>query len=117
MAPQPIDINKDIAKLEPIMQQALAELGKSHTFKVTEGLRSLERQKMLKETGKSWTLKSRHLVGFAADLYPYPDGYKSNPEVWIKLHNDWDRIVLAYAYHPEPRIDRDLNHFGILGPL
>lgn len=37
-------------------------------FVVTEGLRTLERQKQLKAAGKSWTLNSRHLTGHAVDV-------------------------------------------------
>lgn len=37
-------------------------------FTVTEGLRTLERQKKLKLAGASWTLNSRHLTGHAVDL-------------------------------------------------
>lgn len=39
-------------------------------FVVTEGLRSLQRQRMLVDTGKSRTLKSRHLSGHAVDVVP-----------------------------------------------
>lgn len=35
---------------------------------VTEGLRNIERQKVLLAAGKSWTLNSRHLTGHAVDL-------------------------------------------------
>lgn len=43
---------------------------------VTEGLRTLERQKQLKAAGKSWTLDSRHLTGHAVDLVDANDfGY------------------------------------------
>lgn len=35
---------------------------------VTEGLRTLERQKELVAAGKSWTLNGRHLTGHAVDL-------------------------------------------------
>jgi len=41
-------------------------------FSVTEGVRNIERQRMLKRTGKSTTLKSRHLTGHAVDVVPYP---------------------------------------------
>ena len=41
-------------------------------FSVTEGVRNIERQRMLKKTGKSTTLKSRHLTGHAVDVVPYP---------------------------------------------
>lgn len=37
-------------------------------FVVTEGLRTLERQRALKAAGKSWTLDSRHLTGHAVDV-------------------------------------------------
>ena len=37
-------------------------------FKITEGLRSYERQKELKRIGATTTLKSRHLDGHAVDL-------------------------------------------------
>lgn len=37
-------------------------------FVVTEGLRNLERQRMLVAAGKSWTLNSRHLNGMAVDV-------------------------------------------------
>lgn len=41
-------------------------------FSVTEGIRHIERQRMLVATGKSTTLNSRHLTGHAVDLVPYP---------------------------------------------
>lgn len=43
-------------------------------FTVVEGLRTLERQKKLLAEKKSQTLKSRHLIGEAVDLYPFYDG-------------------------------------------
>lgn len=42
-------------------------------FVVTEGLRTLDRQKQLKAAGKSWTLNSRHLTGHAVDLVDADD--------------------------------------------
>jgi len=41
-------------------------------FSVIEGVRSFQRQKMLKAQGKSRTLNSRHLTGHAVDLVDYP---------------------------------------------
>jgi len=43
-------------------------------FAVIEGLRTLERQKQLKASGASKTLKSRHLTGHAVDIAPYIGG-------------------------------------------
>ena len=42
-------------------------------FAVLEGLRTLERQKVLKEAGASQTLNSRHLTGHAVDLGAWVD--------------------------------------------
>lgn len=43
-------------------------------FMVTCGLRTLEEQKVLVATGKSKTMKSKHLTGHAVDLAPIIDG-------------------------------------------
>ena len=43
-------------------------------FGVTEGLRSIERQKELFKAGKSQTMKSRHIIGEAVDLVAYVNG-------------------------------------------
>ena len=42
-------------------------------FRVTEGVRTLDRQKALVAKGASKTLNSRHLTGHAVDLVPYFD--------------------------------------------
>lgn len=49
-------------------------------FRITEGLRSLSRQKRLVETGASRTLNSRHLTGHAIDVVALIDG---------QVHWDW----------------------------
>lgn len=48
-------------------------------FTVLEGLRTLERQKELFATGKSKTMRSRHLTGHAVDLAP-----------WVNNAISWD---------------------------
>lgn len=54
-------------------------------FTVGEGVRSLKRQKMLKRTGKSQTLRSKHITGDAVDLFAYVNGKVS----WdIKLYDN-----------------------------
>lgn len=50
-------------------------------FTVTEGLRTFERQKELVAAGKSWTMNSRHLKGYAVDLMAY--GVTDN---WALVH-------------------------------
>ena len=57
--------------LRRVMDRALREA--PFPFIVTEGLRTLERQRELKRIGASKTLKSRHLTGHAVDLVPYVD--------------------------------------------
>lgn len=54
-------------------------------FTVTEGLRTLERQKQLVAKGASKTMNSRHLTGHAVDISPLVDG---------KVSWDWK------FYHP-----------------
>lgn len=54
-------------------------------FTVTEGLRTLERQKQLVAKGASKTMNSRHLTGNAVDISPLVDG---------KVSWDWK------FYHP-----------------
>lgn len=44
-------------------------------FGVSEGVRTLERQKALYEAKKSLTMNSRHLTGDAVDLYAWINGY------------------------------------------
>lgn len=65
--PRSLDRLKGVhADLVRVVHRA-AELS-SLTFIVTEGLRTLERQKQLLAAGATRTLKSRHLTGHAVDL-------------------------------------------------
>lgn len=43
-------------------------------FGVSEGLRSLEKQRLMVKQGKSTTMNSRHLTGHAIDVYAWVDG-------------------------------------------
>ena len=51
-------------------------------FRVTEGLRSVERQRMLFDDGKSQTMNSKHLLGKAVDVVAYFEGKVT----WDKKH-------------------------------
>lgn len=57
--------------LRKVMDRALQEA--PFAFVVTEGLRTLERQRELVRIGASRTLNSRHLTGHAVDLVPFVD--------------------------------------------
>ena len=58
-------------------------------FMVTEGLRTVERQKELIAKGASRTMNSRHLTGHAVDLAAWVDGKVS----WFWEH--YEKIALA----------------------
>lgn len=45
-----------------------------HDFGITEGLRTIEKQKEYVRTGKSQTMNSYHLKGKAVDIVVYKDG-------------------------------------------
>jgi len=70
---------KSISRLKgvnPILISAVqraAELS-DVVFEITEGLRTVERQKELYDAGKSHTMNSYHLVGNAVDVVAYLDG-------------------------------------------
>ena len=50
-----------------------------HDFSVIEGLRALETQRAYVAKGASKTMNSRHLTGYAVDLYPV-----GRPTPWDK---------------------------------
>ena len=55
-----------------VMEEAIKE--SPLDFSITEGVRTLERQKELFEAGKSQTMNSRHLKGFAVDIAVFIEG-------------------------------------------
>lgn len=68
--------HRSLAKLEGVNPQMVAVV--QHAIKltkvdfgVTEGLRSIERQKELVAAGKSQTMASKHIEGRAVDLVAY----------------------------------------------
>jgi peptidoglycan L-alanyl-D-glutamate endopeptidase CwlK len=60
---------------EPLQTLAKTAITDSpYDFSITNGLRTLEEQKVLVATGKSKTMKSRHLTGDAFDIAVFVDG-------------------------------------------
>lgn len=57
--------------LRRVMDSALQDA--PFAFVITEGLRTIERQRQLVDIGASKTLNSRHLTGHAVDLVPFVD--------------------------------------------
>jgi peptidoglycan L-alanyl-D-glutamate endopeptidase CwlK len=66
---------KNLVGVHPHLVQVVERAAEITTvpFVVTEGLRTLDRQRQLKKAGKSWTLNSRHLTGHAVDLVDADD--------------------------------------------
>ena len=64
--------------LQRVMEEAIKDA--PYDFSITEGLRSLERQKQLFADKKSSTMKSLHLTGHAVDVAIIIDG-KANWEM------------------------------------
>ena len=54
-------------------------------FSITEGLRTKERQEQLYKTGKSKTLKSKHLEGKAIDILGFKEQYKNSRDIYILI--------------------------------
>ena len=70
---------KSIEKLSGVHKDLqrvfLATISNSpYDFGISEGLRTLERQQELFDSGKSQTMKSRHLTGHAVDIVIFIDG-------------------------------------------
>lgn len=68
--------NRSISKLEGVNPALVSVVKQAITlskvdFGVTEGLRSVERQKELVAAGKSQTMASKHIEGRAVDLVAY----------------------------------------------
>lgn len=79
-----IDVHPDLVR---VIEHAITQT--TVDFRVTEGLRTLERQRQLVKAGASHTLNSRHLTGHAVDLVALIDG---------KVRWDWplyDCIAVA----------------------
>lgn len=61
------------ATLVPELQRVVDFAIRFVDFSITEGRRTLERQKQLLAEGKTKTLDSKHLTGEAFDFAPYPE--------------------------------------------
>lgn len=74
-------------------------------FRVTDGIRTLAEQRKLVATGKSWTLRSKHLVqdddyGHAVDLVPWVGG---------GLNWSWTRCYNVAAAMRAAALEQDLD--------
>lgn len=110
--------------LRRVLDRALKE--SPVDFVITEGLRTLARQRELLRIGASKTLKSRHLTGHAVDLYAWVDlnvdgkiefAEMANPRLLKKIA---DAIKAAAAAENVPivwggdwRSFKDMPHFEL----
>ena len=70
------DPNNRLTGVHPLLCEVMekAYLRSSIKFKITEGMRALDKQKKLMEVGATRTMKSRHLIGQACDIVCLVDG-------------------------------------------
>lgn len=68
--------NTNLKGVKPALVKVMREaiVNSPYDFIITCGLRTLEQQKVLVATGKSRTLKSKHLTGDAVDIAVLVDG-------------------------------------------
>lgn len=65
---------KNLEGIHPDLRKVMDLAIKKTTqdFSITEGLRTVDRQRELVNKGASRTMNSRHLTGHAVDVVPYP---------------------------------------------
>jgi len=106
--------------------RVFTEVVKHFDCTILEGKRTVDRQKMLVQQGKSKTMNSKHLTGDAVDVAPYPIDWNDRErftyfagyvmgiaaKMGIKLRwgGDWDRDTQV----KDNSFD-DLPHFEIYG--
>ena len=86
-------------KLELVVRRAdeLTEL----EFIITEGVRTLERQKMLVAKGLSKTMRSRHLTGHAVDFAPLIEGEVTwKTPAFIPIMDAFKKAAIEYMQVP-----------------
>ena len=121
--------SKSLARLNSTderLVRVFTEVVKHFDCTILEGKRTVDRQKMLVEQGKSKTMNSKHLTGKAVDVAPYPIDWNDRErftyfagyvmgiaaKMGIKLRwgGDWDRDTQV----KDNNFD-DLPHFEIHG--
>lgn len=89
-------------QLQSVVKRAI-EISKVD-FGVTEGLRTLERQKQLMKEGVTRTIKSKHLIGRAVDLVAYIDGRVTwELEPYFKIADAMTHAAYEMILHAELR--------------
>ncbi len=119
---------ENLSGVDPVLKMLFTEVVKHFDCSVTEGLRSLERQKELVKKGASKTLKSKHIDGMAVDVVAYPIDYEDTKRNYyfggfvmgmakamglpLRWGGDWDGDTMLSGRDPDQTFD-DLVHFEI----
>lgn len=86
---------KNLQGVHPDLVRVLEEAitASPYDFAITEGVRTVQRQKELVRAGKSTTMRSRHLTGHAVDIVVYIDGKVSWELKYYKIVTDHIKAV------------------------
>ena len=104
------------SKLVNLMKEAIKD--SPYDFGITEGIRTLERQKELFAQGKTKTLKSYHLVGKAVDVKVYVNGeitwdFKYYKEVADHIKEVAKKLGYVITWGGDWKTFKDGPHFQI----
>lgn len=100
---------KNLEGVKPSLVKVITLAKERRDFVVTEGLRTVERQKQMVKEGKSQTMNSKHITGDAVDIYcgswdpkdflpALIEIYKAGQELGVKL-----RFGCNWANNPETK--------------
>lgn len=93
--PEPYKLSKRsqerLAGIDPRLQALVRQILFYIDITVIEGLRSVATQKYYCSIGVSKTMNSKHLLGKAVDLYPYPVPRKADGTIDSDA-DAWDRL-------------------------
>ena len=82
-------------KLQLLVEEGIKE--SPIDFRVTEGLRTISRQKHLVSIGASRTMDSRHLTGDAVDLVPWDGGPRWEWPLIYRLAEHIRKVALIHS--------------------
>jgi peptidoglycan L-alanyl-D-glutamate endopeptidase CwlK len=85
-----------------------------YDFSITEGVRTIERQKELVEAGKSTTMNSRHLKGNAVDIAVFVDGKLTWDFKYYKQVSEHIKATAKQNRDTEKRSIKPMNNWASL---
>jgi peptidoglycan L-alanyl-D-glutamate endopeptidase CwlK len=113
------DADRDkLAGVHPDLVRVVRAARARTPFRVTEGLRSSQRQAQLLAEGRSRTMNSRHITGHAVDVVPMVDGRVSWD--WVHFHpmaavfkEEAERLGIPIVWGGDWRSFPDGPHFEL----